>query len=504
MKNRCNTLIVMLAVMLALGGAKPSAAQTVMTLDECRQRALEANKGLKMQQEKVAEADALEKMALSQFFPKLSVNGTYTWNQKNIRLLSDEQEDRVNHMGTTAMSRVEDDVVERLMERGMSRDLATDIAALLDRTDAAAELNAVGRDITDAMNIDVTHLFAGAATVTQPLYMGGKLRALYKSAHAVNELAQVQYSKKEEEQLIAVDEAYWRVISLQHKQQLAQQYCDLLTKLSQDVDDMVEAEVATQSDRTKVRVKLNEAQMNLTKATNGVTLSRMLLNQMCGLPLNAEYELVEDTVLDNYQPINDVDMQQVWNRRKEMKMLQLSDKMAAAGVQAATAALLPNVGLTGSYVVCNPNMYNGFQKEFAGMFTAGVVVNIPIGHADAIYALKAAKHHRKEVQYQAAEAQEKIELQVNKLNFELQVANEKMRQAQSNLANAEENLRLADESFKAGVASASDLMQAQTAWVSARNEVSDAEIEIRMSHLYLCQAVGRGTGVVAGQKTDNN
>ena len=490
MKNKCKVLIFIMTTVTALGWARPLAAQTVMTLDECRHRALEANKGLKIQQEKVAEADALEKMALSQFFPKLSVNGTYIWNQKNVRLLSDEQEDRINHMGTTATNRVETNVQERLEARGMDPGLAAELASLFGRTDAEADLNAVGRDITDAMNINMTHLVAGAATVTQPLYMGGKLRALYKSAHAVNELAQIQYSQKEEEQLIAVDEAYWRVISLQHKQRLAQQYCDLLTKLSQDVDAMVDAEVATQADRTKVRVKLNEAQMNLTKASNGVTLSRMLLNQMCGLPLNAEYELLEDTVLSNFQPMNDVDMQQVWDNRKEMKMLQLSDKMAEAGVQAATAALLPNVGLTGSYVVTNPNMYNGFQKEFGGMFTAGVVVNIPIGHADAIYALKAAKHRRKEVQYQVAEAQEKIELQVNKLNFELQVANEKMRQAQSNLANAEENLRLADESFKAGVASASDLMQAQTAWLSARTEVSDAEIEIRMSHLYLCQAIG--------------
>ena len=80
---------------------------------------------------------------------------------------------------------------------------------------------------------------------------------------------------------------------------------------------------------------------------------------------------------------------------------------------------------------------------------------------------------------------------MNKLNYELEVANRKLAQAQSNLENAEENLRLADESFEAGVISSSDLMAAQTAWLSAKSEVVDAEIETRMDYLYLQQALGR-------------
>ena len=88
------------------------------------------------------------------------------------------------------------------------------------------------------------------------------------------------------------------------------------------------------------------------------------------------------------------------------------------------------------------------------------------------------------------EARNAIELQVNKLNYELEVANKKLVQAQSNLLNAEENLRLANESFEAGVINSSDLMAAQTAWMSAKSEVVDAEIEIRMDYLYLQQALG--------------
>ena len=84
-----------------------------------------------------------------------------------------------------------------------------------------------------------------------------------------------------------------------------------------------------------------------------------------------------------------------------------------------------------------------------------------------------------------------VERKKSKLNYELAVANSKLTQAQTNLKNAEENLSMAQESFAAGVISSSDLMAAQTAWLSASSELLDAGIEVQMDYLYLNQALGR-------------
>ena len=88
------------------------------------------------------------------------------------------------------------------------------------------------------------------------------------------------------------------------------------------------------------------------------------------------------------------------------------------------------------------------------------------------------------------DAKEKIQLQVNKTEFELEVAKEKLTQTQANLENANENLRMANEAFAAGVMTANDVMTAQTAWLSANNDVIDAEIEVNMCELYYKQAIG--------------
>lgn len=472
--------ILIVSLLLAVGAGQWPVARcqdTVWTLEGCRAHALEANKGLKVADEKRTEADALEKVALWQMLPKVSANGAYLWMEKSVDLLSSEEQERIEGVP----------LVGNLIAERLANVLATDT-----------------RNVT-----------AGAVTVTQPVFMGGKLWALHKSASLMKELAGMEYDKKKEEILTGVDEAYWQVVSVKHKKELAEQYAALLDTLTKDVEEMVAAEVATKGDLTKVRVKRNEAQMNLTKASNGLVLAKMLLAQRCGMPLESEYD-VSDRVAESQsdrvteslsgrvatQPNDSATqslshsatppMDSVWAKRRELRMLGIADSVAMQGVTIARSTLLPNIAVTGGYLMSNPHVTDGFQNEFKGMFFAGVVVNVPILHPGGFYSLKAAKAKRRETQWQMEEAKEMIELQVKKVSSELELAEKKLAEAQSNLENAEENLRLADESFHAGVVSSSDLMAAQTAWMQAKSEVVDAEIEIEMSKVYLRQALGEG------------
>ena len=480
-------------ILLLLSG-QLTVASGQLTLEECRQRALRENHGLKRAEERVAEAKAMEKVALWQMLPKLSANGTYLWMDRQIELLSESQKERLRNMGTTAQEDINRYVHSQLDQLPVGGTVVGDwVVGVLSGMPLAGALNGVGDEVVRSLETDTRNVVAGAVTVTQPIYMGGKLRALYRTASLMAQLGGVEMDKKREETLIAVDEAYWQVVSVQHKKELAEQYAALLDTLNSNVEKMVEAEVATKGDLTKVRVKLNEAQMNLTKATNGLALAKMLLAQRCGMPLDTVFEVRSGRSGSSNSSISSIsshNLDSVYERRAEMRMLRISDSVAQQGVRMARAGLLPNIAATGGYLMTSPNVFNGFENALSGTLMAGVVVNIPILHPGAIYSLKAAKHRKREVELQMSEAQEMIALQVNKLTYEHELAHKKLAQATSNLANAEENLKLADESFKAGMASSSDLMAAQTVWLQAKGEVLDAEIEIEMSRLYLNQALG--------------
>lgn len=476
---------------LSIVGCQWSQAQKALTLEQCRQRALEANAGLKRADLKKTETEALEKVALWQMLPKVTANGAYNWMERSTELLSDEQKDRLNNLSGVVQQDLSSSFQQEFGSIPVVGPLiANGLTNILSGSTLTNNINNVGHRIVDALETDTRNVVAGTVTVTQPIFMGGKLLALHKMASLANTLAGVEYDKERESLLIAVDEAYWQVVSVKHKKELAEQYAALLDTLTHDVEEMMAAEVATKGDLMKVRVKLNEAQMNLTKATNGLVLAKMLLAERCGMPLDTVFDVEDTPTSPTSLTSPTIDMDSVWANRKEMRMLRISDSVARAGVTIARSTLLPNVAVTGGYLVSNPNLFNGYANEFGGTFFAGVVVNVPILHGGSFYSLKAAKAKREEVKWQMEEAKEMIELQVSKVRFELELAYKKLAQAQSDLENAEENLKLADESFMAGMASSSDLMAAQTAWIQAKGEVLDAEIEIEMGKVYLKQAMG--------------
>lgn len=490
---KANKIIIFTLLTMVGGGWTEARSQEVLTLDTCRVRALRANAGLKRAEVKMRETEALEKVALWQMLPKVSANGTYNWMEKSTNLLSDEQKDRLNHLSGVVQEDLSASIRQEFGGLPIIGDaIANGLINILSGSTLSTNIDNVGHRITEALETDTRNVVAGTVTVTQPVFMGGKLLALHKMASLANELSGVEYDREKEAMLIAVDEAYWQVVSVKHKKELAEQYAALLDTLNSDVEEMMRAEVATKGDLTKVRVKLNEAQMSLTKATNGLALAKMLLAQRCGMPLDSEYDVADHNILNNQDIQNNqsIDMNTVWAKRKEMRMLRISDSVALQGVRIARSTFMPNVAVTGGYLVSNPNLFNGFNNEFGGTFFAGVVVNVPILHGGSFYSLKAAKAKREEVKWQMEEAKEMIELQVNKVRYELELAYKKMAQAQSDLENAEENLKLADESFAAGMCSSSDLMGAQTAWLKAKGEVLDAEIEIEMGKVYLKQALG--------------
>ncbi|MCR4829215.1 MAG: TolC family protein [Bacteroidales bacterium] len=486
-------LIILLILTALCWGAM---AQQVLTLEECHQMALEANYSMKRAEEKKIETEALEKVALWQMLPKVSANGAYMWMDKNIHLLSQEQQDRINNLGTTAQGSINNSLIEQLSGLGLPSELLESIInGTLNNTRLETTLNGVGHDITSAMQLDMSNVMVGTVTVTQPIYLGGKLRAAYRTTQMLNELSGIQYDKQRDDLLLQVDEAYWQVVSVTHKKALAEQYAQLLRTLNGNVEEMVAAEMATQGDLAQVRVKLNEAEMQLTNATNGLVLAKMLLAQRCGMPLNTDFEVVSlarDDMMDDAGEVTipRANMDSVWAHRAEMKMLRISDTIAQQGVRMAASSLKPNIVATGGYLATNPNMFDGFKNEFNGTLTAGVAVNIPIFHPGGAYAVKAAKAKRREIGYQMKEAEEMIELQVEKTRCELELSYKKKVQAESNLAHAEENLRLADESYKSGMCSSSDLMAAQTAWMKAEGEVIDATIEIELGKTTLRMMMG--------------
>ena len=323
--------------------------------------------------------------------------------------------------------------------------------------------------------------------------MGGKIIAYNKITKYAEQLAQSQHATGMQDLILNTDQAYWQVISLVNKKKLAESYVELVRKLDSDVEKMVAEGVATQADGLSVKVKVNEAEMTLTQVENGLSLSKMVLCQLCGLPLDSEIRLADEQMENLSLPnvYTESNVNTALANREELRSLELASQIYRQKVNVVRADFLPSVAFTANYLVTNPSLINGFENKFRGMWAAGVVVKIPVFHwGEGIYKVRAAKAEANIARYQLEDVREKVELQVTQSSYKVNEASKRLIMAEKNMDKANENLRYANLGFKEGVISTSNVLEAQTAWLSAQSGKIDAQIDLKMSEVYLNKSMG--------------
>jgi len=474
-------------------------AQQVLTLDECRQMAVENNNSLKTAQQKIKVAGYDRNIALANYFPKITATGTYMYTSRDWKLIDDDKAAVIQNAGTTLQNDVTNKMMQIMSDKDVMTKYMTDAAfkKLIDglqTTDIATPINAIGQHITDALTLDMHNLCGAVVSVQQPVFMGGKIVASNQMAKYAEELAQSQYDAEHAQVLADIEQAYWQIVSIAAKKNLAENYADLLRQMGKDVDALVAEGFATPSDALTIKVKMNEAEMLYTKATNGLALAKMLLCKECGLPLDSEITLADETLdaipVPQMSPV--ISDEEVYAARPEIRSLDLAKKIYDKKVAVVRADGLPTVAVMANYAVTNPNVFNGFQNKFGGFFSAGVLVNVPIFHGtEAIQKTRKAKAEAALTQYRLDDAKEMISLQVAQLRQQEGEALEKLTMAESNLENAEENLRVATAGWNEGMIASNVVLQAQTAWLQAHSEYIETGVELQMCSVNLAKAEGR-------------
>jgi len=501
MKNQLNTLKMTVLAVLCMTTISVC-AQKVLTLQECRDMALENNKNLKISQEKVNMANYDKKIARANYFPTFSAQGTYMHNEKQIQLLSDEKINTINTTGTALQNGVNgyiDPVIQRLMQDPLMYQIimnSPELQALiqdLHHIGAFETLDAIGQEVTKNFTLDTRNVYAGMVTVMEPVYAGGKIRAYNKMARYAQDLAQMQLTTEQQEVIVTTDKAYWQIVSLANKQKLTENYVELLRTMSDNVEKLVNEGMATNADKLSVKVKLNDAELSLIRVQNGVVLSKMLLCQSCGLPLDTELVLEDEKLEDVAVPVytNEYTEDDIMNNRPELQSLKLATQIYDKKVNIARADFLPTLAVFGNYIVTNPSCFNGFENEFHGFYNFGVVAKVPLFHFGEGYnKIRKAKAEAAIYQLKLDDTKELVMLQVSQYEKQIKEAEQRLTMTTEKMSDAEENLRMATVGFNEGMIPSSTLEAAQTAWMQAHSEYIDAKIDVIMANTYLKKAVG--------------
>lgn len=468
-------------------------AQSIsLSLDSCLSLAISNNKDLAISQMKEDVASLNRKEAFTHYLPRIEATGAYMRSEKELSLISDEKKQELSNLGTSMGEAMGPMIQGAAMQNPAMAPLFQQLGGMA--TAMVPAINAMGEGLVDALRTDTRNTTAAALSLTQPLFMGGKILAYNRITRYAEQIAQQQSSQKMQDLVVQVETAYWQIVSLESKRELALSYKNLIDTLDYNVQQLIDEGMASKADGLSVKVKKNEADVTLIQIDNGLALSRMLLCQLCGLDVNTDLHPADDVLSAPvsstlYSAIECIDM--AMQNRPELNSLDLLSKINNEKVKVARSEYLPKVALNANYIWSNPSVFNGFEKKFKGMWTVGLMVNVPlVNWGEGYYKVKAAKTEARITEFTLDEAREKIELQTTQCAQKVIEATNREETAQRSMDEAEENLRFATLGMQEGVIPISNVLMAQTAWLSAKSTVITARIDRCLAEVNLKRAMG--------------
>lgn len=325
--------------------------------------------------------------------------------------------------------------------------------------------------------------------VTQVLYAGGKVETGKKLSSAAVNLQMAQKNLTIEEVKLAAETLYWQIVNAKEKIALAKEYIKLLDQLHTNVKNSFDAGLTYKNDLLKVEVQQNEAQLNLKRAEDGLSIAKLSLAQIAGLP-DSDFE-VEDSVSGGFDGVLADSQVQPTNRpelsilAKAVEINQLQEKLLD-GDRKPTVAI-SGIGFSSFGKNVNPIRMKNDMQGFVGMLS----VNIPI------YDWGARKEKVKEQQYKTnaqklemEETKELMVLEVQNAVMQLNQSVKRIELAEKSLVQATENLRLNQDRYDAGTVVAEEVLKAQVLWQQAKSEILDAKAEYRINEVKYKKASG--------------
>lgn len=333
----------------------------------------------------------------------------------------------------------------------------------------------------------------GSASVSasQPIYTGGKIKLGVKASDKAVEIARGQKAMTEVDLLLAVETAYWQLVQAKEKVVLTQKYKLMLARLRDDLKNAVDAGLTYKNDQLRAEVSLNEAELNESRATDGVKLARLALSQLIGLPTGQDFDVADSTGADFHKVVA-APLDLVADKRPEIMVLQNVIEAQQIQTQIIKADLLPQIGVSaGAFGSAGKKVNFSNNNNFLASYYGMVSISVPIFD----WGKNAKKVKEQNLRIQARQqdledTKEQIGIQVQAAMMQLNESVQKISLSNLSLRQAEENLRLAEDRYKAGTITGKDVLEAQAIWQQAYSNTIDAKIEFKINTAGYKKAIG--------------
>ena len=358
-------------------------------------------------------------------------------------------------------------------------------------------LNQYAEFPSQKVDYKVGNIFLGTVSLTQPLYMGGKITAAYRMAKRGAEMANENIRLTESQVIVQTDEAYMQAVLSRQLAEVARSYKQLLDELQKNVESAVNHGLKTRNDLMKVQVKVGEAELAIQRADNGIRLSTMNLCHIMGLPLNTQLTIDDGQLTTDNGQWSMANGQLSLDKalidaRPEAAILQAKTDIAKLQVKLTRSDYLPQLALFAGYSYSNGLKVLGKKLLDSGAAAVGATLKVPVvTFGERTYKARSAKARYQIAQTEQENLTEQMQLELAQANNNFTEAKTELDITERNLEQAAENMRLARQQYDAGTEPLSQLLDAQAFWQQASANHVKAQCQLQVAHTKLLKAQGQ-------------
>lgn len=412
-------------------GQEAAADTLTLSLEQCRQMALSGNAKAKTAATDIKIAKETRDEAFTKYFPEISATGTSFW---------------VNH-----------DIIQynvlNLFELGM-----------------------------------IDKGYSAGITAVQPIFAGGQIVNGNALAKLGEQVAELRKRQTDEEVVTSVDKYYWKLVSLHSQKETLESLITMLDTLAYQTQAAVEAGVILKNDYLKVELQRNDFKASMIDLENGIALCNNLLGQYIGAgvrPVNVTARITPGDMSEfSYNLWRDP--QDVVSNTPSYGMLNSAVRAAELEKKMTVGSNLPTVGLGAGWYFYNMLKEN---HNFGALFVA---VQVPLsGWWSGSHAISKKNLQIENARIQLENGQELLQIAMRDAWDNMTAAYRKLQNANEAIGQAQENLRLNESYYNVGVATITDLLDAQLVYKRACDQFTTAYADYNVRTTEYLKATGQ-------------
>jgi len=332
------------------------------------------------------------------------------------------------------------------------------------------------------------------AKLTQVLFNQTVFMGL-KAARTTREFYMLNQQLTENEIIEKVAQAYYQVYQTRQTLENIESNLALTEKTANVVKGLNQSGLSKKIDVDRTTVAVNNLKSARQQALNGVQLSENALKYMIGMPMSEGITLPKEGFEANYDLAFEKGNS---NTRIELQVLEKQKQLLDLNTKVQRAALYPSLALQATYGYLSmgpktPIIYGKKDKVYGADYSAITLgLKIPIFSGFGTR----AKIRQAQIESQALEAT----LKDTRLAMDLAYENAHSRLTNNLLTidSQKENVKLAEEvllntqnNYQQGLASLTDLLEAERSLSDAKNNYTNALLDYKLAEIQLLKSQGK-------------